>query len=214
MQQENSTHSARADEVFLRQVGETAKREASVYYPAAGLDLDSFVRTGIRRGVFLDPGYFRRRRRPRMTVHDIARKIRRLDAHARFIRPGRRALIATFIAAGRRRRLTFIRGRTWNDEHLAKRHLGSRCVVLIKGCLLPEVLLPPPGIADLKPVAFALDLLHMPPYTTAVRRAYSRCLLERPAQGKKKLIYGAYTCTPSRIARARAEWSAVLGAAT
>lgn|GEM_PF-2968691 len=169
-----------------------AKRGTSVYYPAAGLDLDSFVHTGIRRGVFLDPGYFRQRRQPRMTVRDIARKVQRLDAHARFIRPGRRALIAIFIAAGRRRRLTFIRGRTWNDEHLARRHLGSRCVVLLKGCLLPEVLLPPPGITDMKAVAFALDLLHMPPYTTTIRRAYSGCLLELPAQEKETHLWSLY----------------------
>lgn len=213
--QENHTHGAQADEAFLRHVGAIAKRDSSLYYPAAGLDVDSFVRTGIGGGVFLDPGYFRRRRRPRMTVPELARKVRRLDAHARFMRPGRRVLIATFIAAGRRRRLTFIRGRTGKDEHLARRYLGSRCVVLLKGCLLPEVLLPPPAIADLKPVAFALDLLHLPPYSTAVRRAYSRCLLELPARrGKKKLIYEAYTCKPASIAHARTQWSAVLSAAT
>jgi hypothetical protein len=193
-------------------MGEIANHHgASLYYPAAGLDFDTFLATGIEKAVFLDAAYLRSSRMPRRDTKALMRRIKEFDADAAFhVDADTNALVARFRTAGRRRTMTLIRGVAGEDEHIVRRHVGKRTLVLMKGCLLPEVLLPPRAIEHLSPVAFALELLDMPPYSVTIEDAYDDCRLRVRSGPRQQLVFGRYHFRPGRLAQAEAQFHELL----
>lgn len=189
---------------FLRVVGQTARRHgASLYYPAAGLDLRAFLSTRISHAVFLDPQYFHT---SKMDLRSLKRSVRIIDAHATFIRPTQRVLTARFRHGRMPRSVTFVRGGARKDESLVGRYTEGKIVYLAKGCLLPKVLLPPQAIQTLSPVAFALAFLDVPKYSSTIRHAYVDPLIDLYAAPMRLLIFGRYRYVPSRDRRAQEQF--------
>lgn len=187
-----------------------ACHRASLYYPAAGLDLRTFLRTGIPRAIFLDPGYFCERR---MDQRSIKKVVRIIDARATFVRRARNVLSARFHSDRDPRSVTFVRGEAGKDEHLVARYEPGKTVFLAKGCLLPKVLCPPPNIQDLSPVAYAMVLPDLPKFSTTIRRGYSVKLIDLLSWPTRMVLFGSYCFMPDRERCAQQQLDALLAPA-
>lgn len=201
----------RAEDRFLRHLGSMARRyRATLYYPAAGLDLSSVLTTRIPKSILLDPAYLRR---GRIDLRAIKRAVRSIDPEARFDRISPHVVTVVLRQHSGQRTITFIRGAAGRDEHLVEARLRGRCVFLAKGCLVPAVLCPPADLENLTPVAYGLQLVDLPRYSATIRAGYANRVLDLRSAPTWMVIYKRYKASPRRAANAERAWRELLASA-
>lgn len=143
---------------FLQAIGKAVDPKQTVlYYPAAHVDLNSLLATGLREGVFIDPAYFRRKTMG-FTSQQLRQLVRSYKAsHFRFSFPHRHLMRARFDIAHQSFQLWILQGQNGEKIRKIQMCIAAKSIVYLVKAAPPYMLTPPASLVRLHPAAFALD---------------------------------------------------------